>query len=122
MNGSRGNLEEQRPTAVLTICLLGHGTQTVLPCLAGIQLTGGKVRKSGKSIWDFGKLPILTGVLGCVAQLVIFPLLSAKLKPGWGARAEASISSENVFEPIKCSLKDYFQTNGKSVCASKSKF
>lgn len=101
---------------------LAMAPRTGLPWLAGTQLTGGKARKSGKSIWYFGKVPILTGVLGCMAQLIIFPLLSGSPKPGWGARVEASISSENVLEPIKCPLKDYFQTNGKSVSASRPKF
>lgn len=95
---------------------------TVLLCLAGTQLTGGKVRESGKSIWCFGKVPILTDVLRYVAQLMISPLISGSPKPGWGARVEASISSENALEPIKCPLKDYFQANGKSVCANRSKF
>lgn len=88
----------------------------MLPCLAGTQLTGGKARKSGKSIWYFGKVPILTGVLGCMAQLMIFFLLSGSPKPDWAARVEASLSSENVLEPIKCPLKVYFLTNGKSLC------
>lgn len=86
----------------------------MLLCLAGTQLTGGKARRLGKSIWYFGKVPILTGVLGCMAQLIIFPFLSGSPTPGWSARAEAPISSENTLEPIKCPLKDYFHVNRKN--------
>lgn len=56
-------------------------------CCPGWQGLSWQVAKSGsqeKSIWYFGKVSILTIVLGFVAQLVIFPLLSVSPKAWLG--------------------------------------
>lgn len=68
--------------------------RTVLSWLAGIQMTGGRLRKAGKGIWDVGQGLILTDGLGLLTQLVSFPLFAACPKPNLGPVLKVFTRSE----------------------------
>lgn len=90
-------LRQGRPPSVLTIFFL------VLVCqywLAGTPMTGERLQKAGKGIWDVGRGLILSDDLGWLTQLVVSPLFSACPKSGPSPEVKHLLVEKNVLGSI----------------------